>query len=314
LLSQDSLADKIKAGVRPLDKAIIGYVIFELAIVFLFLRGNPGWFFFIAFYALIGAIAMFISSTEFSGFWKIIRLAYPLLIAPLMYELLQFQIFAIHKHSFDSQINNLEMSVLGFDSSFAFQRIMTPVLNEIMSISYISYYILSLGLVISMVVLRRWRSLERAILGASLAFFVSYILFLLYPVAGPRFYLNNIYYLPMTGPFFTPLAQNIVMRGGLQGGAMPSSHCAVALVLIYFMIKEWPRLIMPLITLLILICFSTIYGRYHYVSDVVAGLVLGAMAIIIATNWQSRFFSSLENNAIIPEAATKSTEEVGIED
>ncbi len=70
-----------------------------------------------------------------------------------------------------------------------------------------------------------------------LTFFISYVIFLIYPVVGPRIYLDDIFYLPLVGPYFTPLAQKIVTKGGLFGGAMPSSHCAVALVAVWYL---WP--------------------------------------------------------------------------
>jgi membrane-associated phospholipid phosphatase len=278
------------------------------------MRGRPGWILFFGFYILTAAFILIFSSVEVSGIWRAVRLFYPLVLIAFFYEILGYQMFLIHPHSFDSQINNFEMAIVGFDSSFALQPLMTTFLNELMSFSYISYYFLTIVTVSFMIGFRRWYSLERTVLAASLAFYVSYIIFLLYPVMGPRFYLQSIYYLPLHGPFFTPLAQLIVHSGGLKGGAMPSSHCAVALVLIYFLAHEWRRTKIPLLTLFVLICISTVYGRYHYISDVVAGLIIGAVSIIAARIWHNRFITRKNEPIKIPLAKNESAIRVSIED
>jgi membrane-associated phospholipid phosphatase len=67
------------------------------------------------------------------------------------------------------------------------------------------------------------------------------------------------------------------------GAAFPSSHVAVALCTLYFSFRylraiRWVHLVMAL-----LLCASTVYGRYHYVVDVVAG-ALTALALVPLAN------------------------------
>jgi membrane-associated phospholipid phosphatase len=70
---------------------------------------------------------------------------------------------------------------------------------------------------------------------------------------------------------------------------MPSSHCAAALVAIWYLARQYRWATVPLSAELLLLCLSTVYGRYHYVLDVFAGLLIGAMSITLATKWQRRF-------------------------
>jgi membrane-associated phospholipid phosphatase len=68
------------------------------------------------------------------------------------------------------------------------------------------------------------------------------------------------------------------------GAAFPSSHVAIAIATVFFSFRylrpiRWPHLVVAA-----LLCLSTIYCRYHYVVDTVAG-VLTAAALIPLGNW-----------------------------
>ncbi len=291
------MTDNGASGFRPIDIAALVYVLFESAVVLLFMTGKPGWHFLLGFYlASAGVILVFAIFPKY-GFFKILRLFYPLILVPILYEALATQIPVFRHKFFDSQINLIEMTILGFDSSFALQRYMTIKLNEFMSFFYISYYLLPFFALTLCLFRKAWDSLERGALAASVAFYISYVIFLLYPVMGPRHYLQNIFYLPIVGPFFTPLAQKIVAGGGLFGGAMPSSHCAVALVFVWFIAREVKTLRAPMWLILVLLCTSTVYGRYHYVSDVAVGLLVGTVAIWLTTRWQNAFLKAKAETA-----------------
>ena len=65
--------------------------------------------------------------------------------------------------------------------------------------------------------------------------------------------------------------------------AFPSGHTAIALLSLYyawkFREKTYTTVLVPSVLALIL---STVYLRYHYVIDVIAGVLLAALTIIIA--------------------------------
>jgi membrane-associated phospholipid phosphatase len=296
-------------GFRPLDIATIIYAFSQAVIVAIFMSNHPGWYFLSAFYLAACGIALVFALFQKYGVTKILRIIYPLIIIPLLYEALSTQILIFHSHSFDSQIVSFEHRIFGFEPSFILQRYMTIGLNEVMSLFYMYYYILPF-LALILLIKRRWDTVERTVLGVSVTFYICYIIFILYPVLGPRFYLESIYYLPLIGQFFTPLAIRIVSSGGLQGGAMPSSHCAVALVFTWFLIKEFKSFRWPMVFLLVMLCFSTVYGRYHYVIDVVVGLLVGAISILLTSWWQDRFLTAKEK--AVSALDIKNSETVGI--
>jgi membrane-associated phospholipid phosphatase len=227
--------------------------------------------------------------TESGLFWKALRLIYPLFFFTFFYEAVGPQVFLIFDRPFDGQIVALEKMIFGADPAFALQRYLEIWLNELMNAGYISYYLMLPVSAIILLLKKRWDGLERLVLTSAVTFYVCYLIFIFYPVTGPRFFLSDQYYLPIIGPFFTPLTEFVLNAGGLFGAAMPSSHCAVALVALWILTREVPKTTIPSFVMLTLLCASTVYGRYHYISDVFAGLLIGAIWLRVADLWQRKF-------------------------
>ena len=298
----------------PIDAATLAYVAIEAVLVAIFMSARQGWYIYLGLYVSAAALTLMITLMSYQGkIWRTIRLVYPLIIMSFLYEALNPQIFMIHSLPFDSRVNALEMAILGFDSSFALLPQMTVWRNEVMSLAYMSYYFLVPAAVFSMAFRGRWESLEKMALAACVTFYACYLIFIFFPVLGPRFYLGNIYYLPFDGPLFTPLVRKIVNAGGLYGGAMPSSHCGIALVVVWYMLKEFKKATLPFLTLIILLCVSTVYGRFHYLSDVIAGLLLAAAMLMITSVWHRRFTALHAEISQSREADIERVIEAGVE-
>lgn len=276
---------------RPMDIATLAYIAIEFAIVLILMTGRPGWIYLLLFYVVAAGIVILIVMFDLAAsglFWKALRLVYPLFLFPFLYEAVGPQIFLIFDHPFDAHVIALEKMIFGVDPAFALQQHMEIWLNEIMNASYISYYFMLPVSAIVLLFKKKWDALERLVLTGAITFYVCYLIFILYPVVGPRFFLSKQYYLPIIGPFFTPLTQRILAGGGLYGAAMPSSHCAVALVSLWILAREVRKTAIPSFILVSMLCASTVYGRYHYISDVIAGLVIGAVMLRLVGFWHKK--------------------------
>jgi membrane-associated phospholipid phosphatase len=65
---------------------------------------------------------------------------------------------------------------------------------------------------------------------------------------------------------------------------MPSSHVAVAITTLWFSFRYLPRIRLVHLTVTILLCLSTVYCRFHYAVDVVAGVLVAAVLVPLG-NW-----------------------------
>jgi len=105
-----------------------------------------------------------------------------------------------------------------------------------------------------------------------------YIIAIILPVKGPTDY----------HPMLFPESRGMVAimdflfaNGDLDGGAMPSSHVAGALVIVIYVFKYLRPWFWATLGLFIPMMFSTVYNSYHYVTDIIAGLIAGWLFYLI---------------------------------
>jgi membrane-associated phospholipid phosphatase len=169
-----------------------------------------------------------------------------------------------------------------------------------MMLGYFSYYFLIGVPLLVLFVKRRDRDAAQLTWALSLAFFVSYLGFIIYPVQGPRFEFAGIYQHDLEGFLFVPLVGALMKTAAIHGGCMPSSHVAAALVSLFYLFKfnrRWGRVCVIPVTLL---CLGTVWGRFHYLSDVVVGTLIAAIVLWITTRYP------INSNAVAPAMTTVS--------
>jgi len=133
---------------------------------------------------------------------------------------------------------------------------------------------------------RQYDDLRAMLYATTTAFVISYAGFILFPAEGPRYFLADRFDGPLSGWLFVPLVRQIIDAGAIHGGCMPSSHVAVALVTLLWARRSLPRLGMVLTPFVFVLLFATAWGRFHYVSDAIVGVLVGLLAM-----WLTRFWS-----------------------
>jgi membrane-associated phospholipid phosphatase len=117
-----------------------------------------------------------------------------------------------------------------------------------------------------------------AVLGAVLC---SYLLFPFFPLTPPRTLFNDL-----PGPAVQPLLRNINLwllgRYSVQVCLFPSGHVAAVIATALAVRKFLPRLGIVFLIVALSISAATVYGRYHYAADAVAGGLVGVAGFLIA--------------------------------
>ncbi len=265
----------------PIDILTLSYIASVLLLILIFSRNLGNWKF-LLFYNLVIVLVIFfiIYSCSHSSPWqKFIRYFYPMILFTFLYEETGYLVHLIFPGWFDYQINGLEKSILGVYPTVWLEKIASVPLNEAMMLSYFSYYFLLPVLGIALYLNKKYEVFNRFLFTVAVAFYISYLGFLFYPVEGPRFALANFHSLELEGPIFTPLAKWVIANGGLHGGCMPSSHVAVALIVLIFSYKHHKTLFYVLSPFILALFVATVYCRFHYATDVVAGILVGILAL-----------------------------------
>ncbi|HKZ21797.1 MAG TPA: phosphatase PAP2 family protein [candidate division Zixibacteria bacterium] len=276
----------------PIDVLTLGYNSSIILLLLVFGHNLDNWKFLLFYNLLITSVILFIVYTfsHASNWQKFIRYFYPMILFTFLYEETGSLVHLIFPKWFDYQINALEKSVLGAYPTVWFEKIVSVPLNEVMMLSYFSYYFLFPILGIALYLKKEYKVFNQFLFTIAVAFYISYLGFLLYPVEGPRFALRDFHSLELKGPFFTPLAQWVINVGGIHGGCMPSSHVAVALVVLVFAFKHHRRLFYLLSPFIFTLFVATVYSRFHYATDVVVGILVGFLAVWVTNKLDKKNF------------------------
>jgi len=163
-----------------------------------------------------------------------------------------------------------------------------PLLGDWLAFSYIAYVpILVAATAILMVGHSRGTAApaESNVRRICLCLAICYLIFVTYPVMGPRFSYPEFQAPRMGTGIFTSLAVLNQDHGMLRGAAFPSAHVA-AIAVVFLSLWNWKRvwfwILLPLGINLVL---GAVYLAYHYVADAVAGLVVGVLAVVLDRRW-----------------------------
>ncbi len=166
-------------------------------------------------------------------------------------------------------------------------RFASPLVTEVLEIGYFSYFVM-LATVAGVLYRRADKAPFAGVMAASvLSYMLCYVVFIAFPTEGPAHTLRHLRSVPLTGGLFHWLV-GLTQRGGVHGNAFPSAHVAGSTAPLFFAWRHVPKLARWLTPLVVLLCIGAVYDRYHYASDIFAGILVGALAAGLVMLVQSR--------------------------
>jgi membrane-associated phospholipid phosphatase len=238
-----------------------------------------------------------------------LRHFYPILLYAAFYrevgELNQLFVSGVLDH----HVIRFDQWLFGFQPSIVLMdRYPSIWVSELFYMSYFSYYIMIAGVGLALFIQDR-RQFFHFVSVVSLVFYCCYLAYIFFPVIGPRvFYtVEHHYTLPadlqalypsVTFPasvqagLFYKIMDAVYATFEPSGAAFPSSHVAVAIVTATFSWRYLPRIRVLHWVVVVMLSISTVYCRYHYVADVLAGTLTALVLIPIAERLYRRYGES----------------------
>jgi membrane-associated phospholipid phosphatase len=172
--------------------------------------------------------------------------------------------------------------IFGFQPSVVFSSAYHGKLfSELMFLGYFSYYLMPFFAFIFVWTYKREHFEEFSFIILS-GYFFYYLIFILVPAAGPQFYLSPPLNQIESSGLFADLVKLIQKYGEAPTAAFPSSHIGISFILLILLFKFYRKLFIIYLPFSILLLFSTIYIKAHYVFDVLAGILSGPLMLILS--------------------------------
>ncbi len=203
----------------------------------------------------------------------------------------------VTQRSVDAEILTFDLRVFGYEPALAWDRYVNPHTTEWFAFFYFGYFVLiSLYVFGSMLFARDRQRLAEFSLGIVGVFCIGHLTYTLVPGFGPYHHLAGTFAHALQGPTFWPLVWAAVHSAGAQKDIFPSLHTAVPTFMSLFAVRHrrvfpFRYVWLPTVLFTSQIILATMFLRWHYLVDIVAGLTLATVCSVLSarlTDWERR--------------------------
>lgn len=274
---------------RISERLIIAYLVFLAAFIIIFRGFITSWPALLAAQVIAGAVLIGLVKIQavYPGqpLLRIIRNWLPLPFILFGYKMILLLINSDRNPFFmmikDRWLITADRYLFGGDPTIFLQRITFPWLTELMQLFYATNYFIPLILVLILYAKKERIPFQKSVFVITLGYILSYLGYFIIPAIGPRFTIHHI--VPLQGLFLREkIARLIYCLEACPRDCFPSGHTEIPLITLWLAYRFKRGLFwiyLPIVTGLV--C-STVYLRYHYVIDVIAGMALAGIVILLA--------------------------------
>ncbi len=273
---------------RPADTITVVFLLFLTALTFIFYQAVPKAFFLISLYSsLIFAqviLIMYKNKGRFMQFFY--DLIFPVICVLLIFDSLEWLVHYINPKDIDPVLIRLDYLLFSNYPTVMLERIMNPYLTDILQAAYSTYYFIPVSFGAFLLLNRHRAAFNKSLFMILFCFYLSYLGYILMPALGPRFTINNLQTKELQGFIIAGPIQEFLNRlEGIKRDAFPSGHTGIALIVLYLAYRFNRRFFWICLPVVAALIFSTVYCRYHYVVDVIAGLGLTIVTILLGERY-----------------------------
>lgn len=283
---------------KPVDLLSMAFISVMAAVTLLAMHRLPhgGWLIarYVALMAALVIISRYAGHRGTANWTRMLHAFLPVFLIPVLFDSMGDLIPWVRPRYFDDLLISIDYNLFGGNHpTVLLEQFIHPRLTTLMQFAYITYYPMPIVLAAALIVKKKETAFDEAVFGIILCFYLSYLGYLLVPAVGPRFTLTHLQTRDLAAsPLVVVIQDTLNALEDTKTDAFPSGHTAVALMTLYYAWKFRERvLIVLLIPAVAGLIVSTVYLRYHYVIDVIAGAALAALTIYLAPPlhaWSSR--------------------------
>ena len=293
-----SLVKAYTRSLRPVDVLVVCFLIILSLIIVAFTRRSVDALLMICLNIVASSSLLLLAYWTEKHHGKLFHFMhnwYPVVAVFLVFKEVYVIIQSDRRLDWDMLFIGIDHAIFGVHptqwlSSFSF-----PALTELLQISYASYYVIMLTVGIEVFSRKEHDRFVYVLFVIVYGFFLSYLGYMAFPAVGPRFTLHNFTTLDseLPGLLLTTPIRDFLNAGEsipkaaanaitfAQRDAFPSGHTQMTLISLFLAYHYRLRTRYVLYVFGTMLILSTVYLRYHYVIDVIAGI--GFMVFTVLT-------------------------------
>ncbi|TFH00092.1 MAG: inositol phosphorylceramide synthase [Calditrichales bacterium] len=265
---------------RPADLVNIFYQIFMMITIVFHYNSIAQAPYFLAGHVLVIIFLLIISNQQTHRSIQWIKDFNPIFIILANFTELHYLVHNVNQVDFDPLLIEIDFAVFGVHPTVWLEQWSHPLVVEYLQIVYAIFYFLPIILGAILYKRKQFERFDFYIFVIVYGFYLSYATYFLIPAIGPRFTIDHLQNIPVTGLWFTEgIRETLNQLENIQRDAFPSGHTEITILTMYYAWKFTPRYFRILVVIGISLIISTVYLRYHYVIDVAAGAFLAAIVI-----------------------------------
>lgn len=224
------------------------------------------------------------------GLLGILRDCFPLYCILLLYPTSDFLIDTLQgSRLVDPALIRIDELLFGGHASVWLQRFASPGLTDVMSLCYFLHLFVS-PLVVLVAAIHAPRALFVEVTeGFVLMSVIGVTLYVLFPAVGPLHTLSHQYTRDLAGGLITDANRLVISATRVPRDCFPSLHVAISALLLVYAWRVSRAFALLLAPVVVGNWVATLYLRYHYLIDVVAGFALVPIVLAVVRAWTRRF-------------------------
>ena len=209
-------------------------------------------------------------------------------VVQISYFFLKHVLPLVNTTTLDRKLYDLDLAVFKFEPAIAWDRYVNSTTTEWFSFFYFGYFLLMAVHVVPLLFFGRRKQIVGEFTFAIIVLFsIGHTLYMVVPGYGPYRAMADAFQHPFPPGPWHALVMNAVHSGGAQMDIFPSLHTGAPTMLALFSYrnrKELPfRYTWPIVTFCTVnIIIATMFLRWHYLIDVVAGFTIAVTAVMIS--------------------------------
>lgn len=242
-------------------------------------------------------IGFAVISSKYKGgkLFTLVRRLYIIPVVFFIYSNIHLFIPLVNPYDYDNVLIAWDFAIFGVNPTEWLGQFATPLLTEYLQFTYMMFYVIPFVLGVEFTLREkddRFFEFARIVI---FGFFVSYLLYFFMPAIGPRFTIHEFTSMntELPGLFLTNIFRDMVNAGGgispstinpadiINRDCMPSGHTMMTFMSVILAFKFQSRFKWIILIIGMSLIFSTVYLRYHYVVDVMAGILFAIITIWI---------------------------------